>query len=162
MIVVADAGPIQYLLRIGAIDVLGPLYQRVIVPHTVAHELQQPNTPASIRGWIAQPPAWCEIRADPPSDPNLLTFLDRGEVAAITLALSLQADRLLIDDLAGRREAERRQVFVTGTLGVGRARAPRYRKFRTSFGDRNMSALTAASSSRFCGEVQRLTNLALN
>jgi predicted nucleic acid-binding protein len=34
------------------------------------------------------------------------------------LALTLHADRLLIDDLAGRREAERRQVFVTGTLGV--------------------------------------------
>lgn len=34
------------------------------------------------------------------------------------MAQSLQADRLLIDDLAGRREAERRQLFVTGTLGV--------------------------------------------
>lgn len=41
MIVVADAGPIQYLLRIGAIDVLAPLYQRVLVTHTVARELQQ-------------------------------------------------------------------------------------------------------------------------
>jgi predicted nucleic acid-binding protein len=118
MIVVADAGPIQYLLRIGAIGVLAPLYQRLLVPHTVALELQQPNTPATVRAWIAQPPAWCEIRSDLPIDPSLLTFLDRGEAAAITLAQSLQADRLLIDDLAGRREAERRQVFVTGTLGV--------------------------------------------
>jgi predicted nucleic acid-binding protein len=55
MIVVADAGPIQCLIRIGAIDVLAPLYQRVLVPHTVALELQQPNTPATIRAWIAQP-----------------------------------------------------------------------------------------------------------
>jgi hypothetical protein len=36
---------------------LAPLYQRLLVPHTVARELQQPNTPATIRAWIAQLPA---------------------------------------------------------------------------------------------------------
>ena len=36
MIVVADAGPLQYLLRIGAINVLAPLYQRVLVPQSIA------------------------------------------------------------------------------------------------------------------------------
>ena len=123
MIVAADAGPIQYLLRVGAIDVLAPLYQGVLVPHTVARELQQPNTPATIRAWIAQPPAWCEICSDPPTDPSLLTFLDRGEVAAIMLAQSLQADRLLIDDLAGHQEAEPTRVG-DGHTGRLSARAP--------------------------------------
>lgn len=117
MIVVADAGPLQYLVRIAAIDVLPPLYQRVLVPQTVALELQQTNTPAPVRDWIAQLPAWCEIRPDPPADPTL-AFLDPGERAAIPLALSVRADRLLIDDLAGRAEATRRRLRVTGTLGV--------------------------------------------
>ncbi len=36
MIVAADAGPIQYLVRIVAIGVLAPLYQRVLVPQSVA------------------------------------------------------------------------------------------------------------------------------
>lgn len=54
---------------------------------------------------------------DPPSDPAL-QFLDPGERAAITLALSLDADRLLIDEWEGRAEAERRHLFVTGTLGI--------------------------------------------
>jgi predicted nucleic acid-binding protein len=45
-------------------------------------------------------------------------FLDPGERAAIALALALNADRLLIDDKAGRVEAEGRNLFVTGTLGV--------------------------------------------
>ncbi len=115
MIVVADAGPVQYLLRIGAVDVLEPLYQRVLVPQTVARELQQPNTPATIRAWIAQPPAWCEIRSDPPIDPSLITFLDPGEAAAITLALSLQADRLLIDDLAGLLDFEQKLSHLRQT-----------------------------------------------
>lgn len=117
MIVVADAGPLHYLVRIAAIHVLPPLYRRVLVPQTVVRELQQTNTPAPVRAWIAQPPAWCEIRPDPPADPTL-AFLDPGERAAIPLALSVHADRLLIDEQAGRAEAERRRLLVTGTLGV--------------------------------------------
>ena len=83
---------------------LAPLYQRLVVPQIVSLELQQPNTPATIRALDrAAAPDWCEIRSNPPTNPSLLTFLDRGEAAALTLALSLRADRLLIDDLAGRR-----------------------------------------------------------
>ena len=96
---------------------LQPLYTSVLVPQTVAGELQQADTPDAVRTWIAQPPDWCEIRPDPPSDPSL-QFLDPGERAAITLALSLDADRLLIDEWEGRAEAERRHLFVTGTLGI--------------------------------------------
>jgi predicted nucleic acid-binding protein len=96
---------------------LAPLYQRVLVPQSVARELQQNNTPAGVRAWIAQPPVWCEVRPDPPADPTL-AFLDPGERAAIPLALAVQADRLLIDDLAGRAEADRRRLRVTGTVGV--------------------------------------------
>ena len=117
MIVVADAGPLRYLVHIAAIDVLSPLYERVFIPQTVAQELKQNNTPAEVRAWIAQPPSWCEVRPDPPADPTL-DFLDPGERAAIPLALSVQADRLLMDDLVGRVEAERRHLSVTGTVGV--------------------------------------------
>jgi len=77
MIVVADAGPLHYLVLIGAVHVLKPLDSRVLVPQTVAGELQEANTPAAVRAWIAQPPEWCEIRPDPPSDPSL-GFLDPG------------------------------------------------------------------------------------
>lgn len=97
MIVVADASPIHYLVLVGAVDVLKPLYASVLVPQTVADELQQAGTPDAVRTWIAQPPDWCEILPDPPSDPAI-QFLDPGERAAITLALSLDADRLLIDE----------------------------------------------------------------
>jgi predicted nucleic acid-binding protein len=84
MIVVADTGPVHYLVLIGAVDVLQPLYGRVIVPQAVAGEMQEKNTPAVVRTWMARPPEWCEIRPDPPSDPAL-SFLDPGERAAIAL-----------------------------------------------------------------------------
>jgi predicted nucleic acid-binding protein len=49
--------------------------------------------------------------------------LDLGERAAIALAETMHADLLLIDEAAGRAEAKRRRLRVTGTLGVLRAGA---------------------------------------
>jgi predicted nucleic acid-binding protein len=49
--------------------------------------------------------------------------LDLGERAAIALAETIGADLLLIDEAAGRAEAKRRRLRVTGTLGVLRAGA---------------------------------------
>jgi predicted nucleic acid-binding protein len=51
--------------------------------------------------------------------------LDLGERAAIALAGTMHADLLLIDEAAGRAEAKRRSLRVTGTLGVLRAAAER-------------------------------------
>jgi predicted nucleic acid-binding protein len=44
--------------------------------------------------------------------------LDRGEQDAILLAESVKAERLIIDDLEGRREAVHRGLPVIGTLGL--------------------------------------------
>ncbi len=41
-----------------------------------------------------------------------------GERQAISLALEVHADVLLIDELAGRQEAKDRHIPVTGTLAV--------------------------------------------
>ena len=57
--------------------------------------------------------------------------LDLGERAAIALAETVRADLLLIDDAAGRAEAMRRQLRVTGTLGVLRAGAEQGLERRT-------------------------------
>jgi predicted nucleic acid-binding protein len=81
------------------------------------HDRQDAHAPAIVRQWIAQPPQWCEIRPDPPFDPAP-SFLDAGERAAIALTFSVDADRLLIDEQAGRAEAQRRYLSVTGTLEV--------------------------------------------
>jgi len=117
MIVVADAGPLNYLLLSGAANVLEPLYERVVVPSAAAAELGDPGAPPLVQTWIAKPPEWCEIRPDPASDATL-NHLDPGERAAIYLAVSLNADRLLIDERAGRAEAERRGLTITGTWGA--------------------------------------------
>ena len=43
--------------------------------------------------------------------------LDEGEAEAIVLAIEFKAERLLIDERLGRREAKKRGVAVVGVLG---------------------------------------------
>ena len=45
-------------------------------------------------------------------------FLDRGEAEAIILAKELSADRLLIDEKAGRNVSKRLKLKIIGTLGI--------------------------------------------
>ena len=62
------------------------------------------------------------MRQVPPDDVSMITDdLDLGERVAIALAETMRADLLLIDEAAGRAEAKRRHLRVTGTLGVLRS-----------------------------------------
>jgi predicted nucleic acid-binding protein len=71
-----------------------------------------------VRAWVANRPAWLEVRqASVPLDSEL-EELDRGEREAIALALELQADLLILDDRDARVEASRRNLVVIGTLRV--------------------------------------------
>ena len=58
-------------------------------------------------------------------DDDGLQALDAGERAAITLALSMHADLILIDERKGTQAAIQRGFEVTGTLGVLRLAARR-------------------------------------
>jgi len=118
MIVIADTSPINYLVEIGEVEVLPALYGRVFVPPSVCAELQRARASERVRTWIAQPPPWLEVRTPNRSPDAQLAHLDAGERDAILLAEELGADQIIIDEIRGRREAERRQLPFTGTLGV--------------------------------------------
>jgi predicted nucleic acid-binding protein len=91
----------------------------VILPSAVHAELTNRKAPLAVRDWIANPPAWLEICDDRSLsfDPSL-EALDEGEKSAISLAASLNADFLLMDDREGVAAARRKGLRVTGTLGV--------------------------------------------
>lgn len=103
---------------------LRQLYGRVSVPDAVAAELLSPRAPRQVREWLTDRPAWVDVVAvSSERAAAIADSLDLGERAAIALAESLDADLLLIDDAAGRAEARRRNLRVTGTLGVLRVAA---------------------------------------
>jgi predicted nucleic acid-binding protein len=124
MIVVADSGPLHYLILLEQIDLLRRFYGQVLVPEPVASELSAAGAPGSVREWITKPPTWVDVRPVTADAVSTITDdLDLGERAAIALAETMHADLLLIDEAAGRAEAKRRHLRVTGTLGVLRSGA---------------------------------------
>lgn len=127
MIVIADTSPINYLVLIEQIEVLPKLYGRILIPPAVCEELQRVRTPDVVRRWVADPPGWLEIVApkQAPDSELTKTDLDPGERDAILLAEELAADELIIDEMNGRREAQRRRLHFIGTVGVLRTAAQR-------------------------------------
>jgi len=87
------------------------------VDRKVAGELMHAGTPVEVRAWARHLPFWIDVRDGSPVNDTTLGHLDRGEQAAIALA-QRESALLLIDDALGRREASRRGIGTTGTLGV--------------------------------------------
>jgi predicted nucleic acid-binding protein len=92
----------------------------VVLPTTVQSELATSKAPPFVRNWIANFPAWLEVRDAPLSqgEDASLKGIAAGEKAAIQLAVSLHADLLLMDDRKGVNAAQRKGLRVTGTLGI--------------------------------------------
>ena len=122
MIVVSDSGPLNYLIWIDAVGVLPQLYETVVIPEAVQRELSHPKAPTQVRQWIASLPNWVSVQS-----PRVLLALsvDIGEQEAISLAVEIGADLILLDDRSGREAAEAQELSVTGTLGVLRQAARR-------------------------------------
>jgi predicted nucleic acid-binding protein len=88
-VVVSDTSPLHYLILCGAQSVLPTLFQKVVIPPTVFRELQQPNTPASVREWASKLPPWVVVQT--PKSINLVLDVDAGELEAICLAREIKA-----------------------------------------------------------------------
>jgi predicted nucleic acid-binding protein len=117
VIVVADATPINILVRIAAADVLPRLFDTITVPPAVLAELSDGRAPEVLRRWVASRPSWLTVV--PPTAPIATEVrLGLGEREAIALALERHASLLLADDRRARREALRRGLHVAGTIGV--------------------------------------------
>jgi len=117
-IVVADAGPLHYLVLIDLAELLPRLFGKVLVPDVVSAELSRPRTPAGVRDFLSARPAWLEIVQTPPVASLRWPTLDDGERAAIALAQSVGAALILVDDRAAVAVARTHGLVATGTLGV--------------------------------------------
>jgi len=118
MIVIADSGPLRYLIVIEHVGLLPLLYGSIVIPQGVIDELTQTKTPGSVRLWMGELPEWVTVRSPQKMLSGLSSVLGRGEWEAIALSEELAANVLLVDDEAARLEAERRKIPVQGTLGV--------------------------------------------
>lgn len=100
--IIADTGPLKYLVRTGNIELLPQLFGTVHIPFEVQEELKHPRTPDDVRAWILLLPEWLTVSAP---GPRIVTEsgLHPGELAAIALAERLGRQTLLIDDRRGKQ-----------------------------------------------------------
>src|SRR5687767_9654293 len=104
-IVVADAGPLHYLVLIDCAETLGTLFELVLVPIAVREELVNPRGPEKVTKWMCEPRPWLEIARV--VQPQRVEGLHKGEAEALQLALERRADAILMDDMDGRAAARR-------------------------------------------------------
>ncbi len=107
-LVVTDASVLIALSRIGKLDLLDRMYDRVLAPSEVAHE-------------FGTCPDWLHVEdvADRDAVHRLVRRpLDLGEAEAIVLALSKPDATLLIDEAKGRKVAAGFGLRIIGTAGV--------------------------------------------
>ena len=56
--VVSDTSPLNYLVLVGAIDLLPRLFSEIIIPPALVGELTQPGTPEVVKNWLKDKPVW--------------------------------------------------------------------------------------------------------
>ncbi len=115
-IVVADAGPLHYLILIDSAEVLGALFDFVLIPTGVRDELMQSNTPQKVKEWLSASKNW--LRVERVSQFCPMAGLHPGEAEALQLALQTKAGGVLMDDMEGRQQARRLGITVIGTVGL--------------------------------------------
>jgi len=119
--VVADAGPLIGLARVGLLHLLLRLYGKVLIPVQVFEELQtSEDRPGarSLRAAIEE--GWLE--PIPLAKGEELEFLGialgAGEAGVILLSEQLPCRFLLLDERRGRSVVKKRGLRVVGTGGV--------------------------------------------
>ena len=79
-------------------------------------ELSHPRSPDAVRTWATNPPEWLVVQD--PKYIDLSLQLGVGEIVAISLALELNAELVLIDERKGYKVAQQRGLKATTTLGI--------------------------------------------
>lgn len=124
MTVVADAGPLIALSKLGLLHLLGRTYDRVLLPPAVYDEvvtrglaLAEPDAHGIQLAIIRNELTVVDLEAATPPI-GLNEPIQLGERQAIRRAVQESAQWLLIDDLLAREQAKRQGLHVKGTLGI--------------------------------------------
>ncbi|NEQ75409.1 MAG: DUF3368 domain-containing protein [Okeania sp. SIO2D1] len=119
MIIVSNTSPITSLSAIGYLNLLHDIYGTIIIPVAVYEEMTGLgyNVPGTIE---VQTLPWIEKRElkNRLLLERLENELHRGESETIALAVSLDAERVIIDENPGRKKAISLGLNVIGVLGI--------------------------------------------
>jgi len=106
--IIADTSCLIVLEKINMLYLLKELYGTILVTEEVAGEYGDE---------VAE---WIKIRQvqDRKTLEVISAFVDLGEASSIALAMETENSTIIIDDLKGRKVAEKLGLRITGTIGV--------------------------------------------
>jgi len=113
---VCDTGPLNYLIQIGAVEFLPALFQKILIPHSVFHELIATAAPPAVRAWADRLPPWCRILETNTKLDGDFHGLSEADLDVLSIAKTTNA-AVLLDDLAARKAARLLRLPLLGTLG---------------------------------------------
>lgn len=106
--IISDTSCLILFNKIGELQLLKEISGEVFITNTVKEEFGK------------ELPTWIKIKD--PDDGRYQKLvemeLDKGEASAIALSLTLENSILIIDDLKGRKVAERLKLRYSGSFGV--------------------------------------------
>jgi predicted nucleic acid-binding protein len=108
--IVSNSSPLIGLEQIGLLNLFEKLFASTVVPPAVVRETAPT---VNLPGWITIQPL------NQPISPQILqASLGAGETEAISLALEIKPDLIVLDDRSARRLAQSLNLKVIGILGV--------------------------------------------
>jgi predicted nucleic acid-binding protein len=116
---VVDTSPLIFLAKLNRLDLLRRSADELLVPTAVMEEVRAYPDDASrkiedaLASWLREE----KVKGRQVVD-VLLADLDFGEAEVIALAHETSAERIVMDDLDGRRFARRLKLEPIGTLGL--------------------------------------------
>jgi len=138
--VVSNSSPLIALARIGNLALLASFYRKILIPVEVQYEVTVGGRglPGAEEVRSAN---WIEVISETsgvhPSLAHVCMNLGAGERAAIFLAMSRNADVILLDDWKARQVAKNAGLSVAGCLGIleAGARSGRVTDLRQAYAD---------------------------
>jgi predicted nucleic acid-binding protein len=119
--VLSDSSPLITLSKMGHLDLLPQLYQRITITPEVYSEVVVSGAGLAGSSQISAA-KWIDVKPAGKSS-DLAAIQQRfglgiGELSVIMLGQELKADVLLIDDMKARRLAQEEGLAVLGCVGV--------------------------------------------
>ena len=121
MVVISDTTPLITLIKIGRLDLLQKLFESIIIPEAVYHELTSNTQFQDEAVEITKAKYIKVVDVHDTKSVELLrraTGLDLGESEAIIYSDGSKADLLLMDEVKGRKVAQQMGLSVMGTIGI--------------------------------------------
>jgi len=120
-IIIADSGPMIALALLDLIQDSHKIIGKIVIPPTVYLECTSDLTKPGAK-IIKNALDNDRIMLHKVTQSNMLneltSILDQGEAEAIMLYKEIGADLLLIDEVKGRKVAEKQNISITGTVAV--------------------------------------------